>query len=293
MIIGKEYISEMRKALDEFCDEIHRFHVEQGSNWANDSPAAKEVGGSKGAASLVTAWSHAALLIESGSEHLSSFIHAVEEPVQPIACWTCVRSMLEPCSVSLWLLDPDIDARTRIGRSFAIRYEGMDQFLKYARVTSKDDGFLQPIKDRIREVEREALDLGYPKIRDKTGKRRIGIGQRMPSATELIRMMLNQESMYRLLSAVAHGHNWAIRELSYGPVKGKDYRSSLGGAPVRMFEKTVHPGKIAWLGLISIESIARPVWFRCRYAGWNKERMKRILDRTFDRLKARESLRFW
>ena len=33
----------------------------------------------------------------------------------------------------------------------------------------------------------------------------------MPSATEVIKLMLDEEVMYRILSAVAHGHNWAIR----------------------------------------------------------------------------------
>ena len=293
MVIGKEYISAMLKTLDAFCDEIHKFHIDQGSDWAINSPAAKEFGGSKRPESLVTAWSQAALLVESGSEHLSSFIQAIEEPVQSIACCTCVRSMLEPCSLSSWLLDPGIDARTRIGRSFAVRYEGMNQFIKYARATRKSNAFMQPMKKRIREVEMEALKLGYPKITDRAGKRRLGIGQRMPSATELVKKMLDQEAMYRLLSAVAHGHDWAIRELSYGPVKGQDHRSSIGGSPVTMFEKTVDPKKIAWLGLISLGSLSRPVWYKCLYAGWDKERMKEILDRAFDSLSAREGPRFW
>ena len=44
-------------------------------------------------------------------------VKTITEPMEPIACWTCIRSMLEPCARAAWMLDPSIDADTRIKRT--------------------------------------------------------------------------------------------------------------------------------------------------------------------------------
>ena len=74
-----------------------------------------------------------------------------------------------------------------------------------------------------------------PPIVNKKGKR-LGIGQKMPSATEVVKLMLDEEEMYRLLSAVTHGHDWAIRGLGFSPVLEGDLRPAVGGVPVTMFK---------------------------------------------------------
>ena len=93
----------------------------------------------------------------------------------------------------------------------------------------------------------------------------------MPSATEVISLMLDEEEMYRLLSAVTHGHDWAIRGLGFRPVPKSDLRPDVGGVPVTMFEKQVDVAKLALLGLIAAKAFARPVWDQCNYAGWDNE----------------------
>ena len=75
---------------------------------------------------------------------------------------------------------------------------------------------MQSSEKRSDEVEQVALKLGYPPIVDKKGKR-LGIGQK-PSATEVVKLMLDKEEMYRLLSAVTHGQGWAIRWIGFSPV---------------------------------------------------------------------------
>ena len=76
---------------------------------------------------------------------------------------------------------------------------------------------IQGTKDRIDEVEQDALETGYAPI------------AKMPSATDVIKQMLDEEEMYRLLSAVTHGHNWAIRGLVFSPVLEGDLRPDVGG----------------------------------------------------------------
>ena len=214
--LGPDYLPEMREALSRFCNEIRSFHADHGNDLTPGSPAVHEKAVSPRPESLVTAWSQSALLIESGGEHVTAFVKTITEPMELIACRTCVRSMLESCALASWLLDPRINARTRVGRVFALRYEGMKQELKFVRATGGSGEDLQSLEKRSDEVEQVALKLGYPPIVNKKGKQ-LGIGQKMPSATEVVKLMLDEEEMYRLLSAVTHGHGWAIRGLGLQP----------------------------------------------------------------------------
>ena len=126
-----DYLATMRGAVSTFCTEIVNFIQTQGAEPAPASQAETEQAVFPRPESVVTARSFATSLVESGGEHTMAFVKTITEPVEPIACGTCVRSMLEPCSLAAWLLDPSIDARTRVGRAFALRYEGMKQQLKY------------------------------------------------------------------------------------------------------------------------------------------------------------------
>lgn len=137
-----------------------------------------------------------------------------------------------------------------------------------------------------------AVSLYYEPVVNSQYKR-VGIGLRMPSATELIKLMLNEEESYRLLSAVAHGHSWAIRQLAF-KAKGDDGRDlSAGGVPVSNFEKTVRVDYLAYLGLVAANAWAKPLWHQCLYFAWDKDRLTALLDSTFDKLHAAPGVRFW
>ena len=207
----------MRESLDSLRKDIADFHADLGVDWCPDSRAAVEFSQAKIPDLVTTNWSSSFFLIELGFEHLSSLIRTMEEPLCPLACGTCVRSMLESCSIASWLLQPNITPHERIGRGYAYRYSGMEQYAKYLRENHPGSSALDQLKGRICEVEREAVSLGYTEVANKEGKR-IGIGRRMPSATEVIKLMLAHGGYYRILSAVSHGHNWAIRSLGFALV---------------------------------------------------------------------------
>lgn len=293
--LGPDYLRVMREALCRFYEEIRSFHADHGNDLAPGSPALKERVASPHPESLVTAWSMTTLLIEFGAQHVSAFVKTITAPVEPIASLTCVRSLLESCALASWLLDPSLDARTRVRRVFAIRYEEMEQSRKYVQAAGGNNNHLkviQELRDRVVKVEQDAQNLGYSRVVDRKGKR-IGIGEKMPSATEVINLMLDEESHYRLLSAVAHGHNWAIRELSFSPVPNGQRRPDIGGVPVTMFEKTVDVEKLAVFGLTVAKAFAKPVWYKCNYAGWDQKRLIGVLESIFDELRAQSSCRFW
>ena len=284
MKLTPAYLSVMREALSRFCEEIGSFHADHGNDLTPGSQAVHEQAASPRPEPLVTAWCQAALLIELGSDHITAFVKTITEPMESFACLTCIRSMLEPCALASWLLDPRIDAHTRVGRGLALRYAGLEQQLKLIRADAESENYLQEIqgiKDRIDEVDQDALETGYASI------------AKMPSATDVIKLMLDEESTYRLLSAVTHGHNWALMALGLTCAPEGDPSPDVGGVSVTMFKKTVDVDKLALLGFIAAETFAKPVWDKCNYAGWDKERLIGVLDSTFDKLGLRASKRFW
>ena len=143
-----------------------------------------------------------------------AFTKTISEPAQSIAPWTIARSVLEASALSSWLLDTKINAHERVRRSLALRYEGLSQQAKFIKSLGQPT---EIVNKRIEEIELTAEELGFPKIRNKKNER-IGIGQVMPFVTEIIRDTLNEESQYRLYSAMAHSHSWAYTQLSYRKV---------------------------------------------------------------------------
>ena len=283
MELTPAHLSVMREALSRFCDEIRSFHADYGNGFSPGSQAVHEQAASPRPQSLVTAWGQAAQLIELGDDHITAFVKTITEPMEAFACLTCIRSMLEPCALASWLLDPRIDAHTRVGRVFARRYAELEQQLKFIRA-AESENYLQKIqrtKDRIDEVEQDALETGYAPI------------AKMPSATDVIKLMLDEESAYRLLSAVTHGHSWALTALGFTRAPEGDPSPDVGGVSVVMFEKTVNVTNLALSGLIMARAFAKPVWDKCNYAGWDKERLIGVLDSTFDELLAKPTERFW
>jgi hypothetical protein len=238
--------------------------------------------------SIVTAWSIASLLLEVGAEHVSAFVKTITEPVEAIASWTCVRSMLESCALAAWVVDPAIDAETRVKRTFAYRYEGLEQQIKFANAAALDASEIAKARNQMDKLESDAQSLGFLVLRDRNGKR-IGVAIPMPSATELIGKVLDHEKMYRILSAVAHGHSWAITQLGFK----QSAVSSLGGVPTQGLEKQISFLGMAMLSLCTATSFARPLWSQCRYFGWDKDRLEELFENVADRMQINLGPRFW
>ena len=162
---------------------------------------------------LKTAYAQGSILVEVAADHLIAFTRAFTEPVLTISSWTCVRAILESGAIASWLLDPKIERKIRVQRSFAFRYEGLIQQVKFGRSTGDENNIKDAIL-RVDEVEEKALEIGFERVLDKNGKR-IGIAMQMPSTTQLVNEILREESSYRLLSAIAHAHPWALQQMSF------------------------------------------------------------------------------
>lgn len=284
-------VDSLRETLDEFFHGVAKFSIDQGALPATDSQFSSEQAEFPRPETIVTGPAIASQLIESSGEHISAFIKTITKPIEPIACWTCVRSILESSAIAAWLLDPSINAYTRVGRIFALRYEGLEQQRKFVRAIDPSGEAPEEMKERIDCIEQHALDLGYTKVNNKKG-RRIGIGQKMPSSTDIIKLMLDEEVMYRLLSAVAHGHTWAITLLAF-KVVSQTGDPHMGAVPIHTLEKKLDARSLAELGLCAAKAFARPVWHHCCYFGWDKAKLAMLLDTVFDNLQVERVARFW
>jgi hypothetical protein len=202
--------------------------------------------------------------------------------------------MLESCALSSWLLDPKIDVRTRVQRSFAWQYEGLEQQLKYVRADGLyDDKAANRIERAIDQLEDICIKLGYPPVQDRN-RRRIGIGQRMPSATEVVRIVYESESAYRLTSSFVHGHEWAMGRMSFrlAPERSTSPERDLSDGVVRMVNDALPSNLILLIQMAGI-IFAKPAWHHCCLFGWDRIMMRRILDHWADTRSVKPDARFW
>ncbi len=285
--IDAKLIAGFRQGLEILTTEVADFIRSQDRDPLPGSQATRELLAFPHEDALSVSWSSAFILIELGAEHVSVFLKTLKAPIENIACCTCIRSMLEACSIGAWLVDPAIDPEIRAKRAFAYRYEGMSQQLTLAQTVKANPGEIQKCKDRIDQVENRACALGFPKVVNKRGER-IGIGQQMPSATSIIELVMGDPHAYRLLSAVAHGHMWAITQLCYK--KAESIKPSPG---YYHLEKSLNIKGFAMLSVSAISALSRPVWNLSRYFGWDLLRIEEIFEKAADAMELDNSFRFW
>jgi hypothetical protein len=257
------------------------------------SPLALDLASATRPESIATAVSIGDLALEYAADHLSAFARLMSEPIEVLACFTCIRSMLEMSAIGAWVLDPAISSHDRVQRVFAKRFEGLEQQLKFGRCSSLDARKISDIENRIQHIESEALLAGYPKYRSPKNGRITAVGMPMPGATDMIRDVLDDEWLYRLLSAVAHGEHWAIVQLGFENVTGQQGSFSLGATQMSRFRKAVSTNCFALLGLHGFLAFGRVLWNKARYSGWPLPAVRSILDEVADAMSAKPDVRFW
>jgi hypothetical protein len=263
-------VTRMVQALVNLHDKTGRILDGYGHDPSPGSQAADELNEFDNPEFIRVAYAQANMLMEGAADHLTAFVKTVTEPVQTVAPWTCVRAAIECGALASWLLDPSLDMRTRVQRSFAFRYKGLSEQVKFARVSS-NSADVDKANTRIDEVEQDALQLGFPRLADRRG-RRTGIAQNMPSNTEVIKIALDEEATYRLLSAMIHAHPWAVQKLSFRRVDGEI---------TSLVEKNLEPESVAFLCVKVAHAFANPLQLKLQLFGWPTESIKSIVDSTF------------
>ncbi len=274
----QEMIGELIKLFDKTGDFINGYE----NNFLDTSQAAREFETFVDKESVKTVYAQGSILIEVSADHLMALNKVLSEQAQTIASWTCTRSILEASALSAWLFNPQITIQERVQRSFAFRYEGLRQQSKFGDSIGQTSDVLS-VNNRIQDVENKAISLGYSPVQDRRG-RRIGIGQQMPSITELVNLTLNRESMYRLLSAFAHAHPWAMQQGSF------EIASDGSGI---FAEKSLSAISVAALCSLGASSFAHSVWFKTLLFGWDIDKLREIFQASFDTIPIPPEERFW
>jgi hypothetical protein len=244
-------------ALQAFLDQSVVLWNQPGDQPAPHSQAALELAGFARSESIGTAYSQATLVFESAADYSMALVKTLTPPGQSIACWGCARSIVESAALATWLWDTKINARQRVQRSLAFRHESLIQQLKLARA-SKGHLNEEKIKQRLEDVEKTALELGMAKREAKKGSKRIVLDLEMPSVTQIIIDILSKEEDYRLLSAIVHGHTWAIQALALTGIEGE--QEIFPGVKGKYFEKHLDYSHINFLCIEAIRVFHMQSW---------------------------------
>ena len=286
-------VIEIVRTLNDLIDDTSRFMNEFGGEPTPNSPAIAELKTFERAQSVMTALSQGVLLSEVAADQLMTLVRSLTEPVQTISPWTCLRAILESSALAVWFLEPNIGVRMRVQRSFAFRFEGLEQQRKWMRIAHASK--LEKVKSRINSVEQVAVSLGYDRIIDRN-KKLIGLGQVMPSVTEIIKDTFDEEATYRLLSAIAHGHHWALTQLGFRLMDENQENNSNWtkvADSTHALEKNLEPNMAGYVCLKAVIAFTKSFWCMCRYCGWWNERTENMFDQAYDRMNIRTELRCW
>jgi hypothetical protein len=275
-------ISTVRFLIDETARIVNQYNSEP----TVDSPAMQERKSFPNEELIKDVHYRGNLSMEAAADHLMVFADSISEPAKTIAPWTCVRGLLESSALAVWFLDPDIDAKTRVGRCFAFRYSGFTEQIKYFQV-EKVFSQVNKVNQRIKKVENDAISLGYPQLLNK--KQDVcGIAQPMPNIVELIGTTLDREGEYRLLSGVAHGHHWATSQFGF-----RVSEENLDGQKIKAFVKYLHPEGVVFATNIAVTSFAKVFWYLSELYGWDRKETIGLLDKVYDQLSYNAKSRFW
>ena len=163
--------------------------------------------------SVATAFSQGVLATEVAVDHLHALDLLVVAQESSLAPWTCARGLLEAAATATWLLDIRIDATEQVGRSMAMRYETLMAQRKLANVDGTA-ALVSEIDRRVEEIARIAMQLGYPPINDRNG-RRISIGRQKPSITDMIDQQLDLGKIGQIFSGIARCDTVTVSQLQF------------------------------------------------------------------------------
>lgn len=281
-LTSRDDVDRMRSVLRALLDDTAAFVNEAGPYPAPGSIADREQGDGGDAEQTEAAYLQGNLLFESAVDHVFALTRLLVAPVTSVAPWTCVRGGLEAAAIACWLMADSISPEERISRSFANRYEGLSQQVKLARAIGDTPGCEKTLR-RIDEVEAKARSLGYPVVVNNKGKRN-GIGQQMPQTTSLIGHVLGEEEFYRILSAMAHGHNFALIRLGFfAPDASKP----------TLLKKGMNSDAAGILLATSADIVAKPIWARSVLLGHDTGRLGSLLLARYREIGLADSRHFW
>lgn len=237
---------------------------------------------------FVNAMTIADLSFQYTHDHLSLFVNLLTGSVDPITSCTIIRSLLETAAIGAWAVDPRIDTIARVSRIYAIRFESIIQQLEVLKCTAGiAPTDIDKTAARIDVLASDAISHGLTV--DRAKGRVKSVGTRKPGPTKMVKEVLNAEWIYRLLSAVAHGHHWALRDIGFAKVE-EEGKTSSGG---NLYKKRNFTEAVLFVGLHGFLAYSRLLWNVIGYRERSRLKFEELLETTTDRLSVANDLRFW
>lgn len=233
---------------------------------------------------LETSLSLGAQALEHAADHLFALSDTCLSPVKPFAAFTLARGVLESAATALWVFDPDIEGKERVERGMSLRLVGLEDQKKMSRVNPAGpdtDEVTRKIASRIEDMMTAAGARGVEPHRNRRTKVD-GFGSKMPTRLELASRLPGGEFDYRLLSAVAHGHSWALIGVAFQPSEKEN-----------MAVKRPKPIVLIYVCWRAIEFFARALWAQVYLHGWKSGPFARLLEETYDSIGLVPERRFW
>lgn len=262
-------------------DSVKQFliesHIYLGSDFPNptsESRFRKELDTFVDRNALENTYAQSNLTLGTATDHLEGFCKLVQAD-HAIAPFVCIRASLEANAIASWLLEDMKDTRERVARGLALRHKGLlDQKRYCVRNRPERVGELNRI---INSIKKTASKLDLPV--DERERSDDLVARKMPNITDLVKIALNQEADYRLLSSVAHGHHWAIntmcRRKKPGTEKGEIFSVVL--------EQHLYPEVVcllASMGLNAAQEARRRQFVQYGYSTVELEALKVYCDRS-------------
>lgn len=258
----------MRETLSRFLSAQSVYTRGQPKAPAKPSFAYLEEEVSQKPESTRTAFYTALLLHDLAVEHARLFLRGLDEKL-PLAVCSSVRVVLENTALALWLLDLGIGAPQRICRVFRYRYRGLDQQRRIRVDRGKDT---RAIEAKIRRLGQEATNLGV-RVGEKRGLPTLA---RLPAYTDLIAKRDKPFGvLYRVLSAIQHGHDWAIREWCYELGERTADTEGVANAETK---KVVHPQYMALASSSIVVDLSSLVLQMAAFMGWDIDLYYRLVE---------------
>src|SRR5215217_7687430 len=110
--LSVHHLEQMRDALGQLRDRLAAHGLPYGTDPQPGSIAESEIRNFHRPESIHTAQSQAWILVEVAADQLTALVKTLTEPVETVAPYTCVRSLLEGAALACWLFDPGLIPRS-------------------------------------------------------------------------------------------------------------------------------------------------------------------------------------
>ena len=287
-MISYDQVAEAAVVLTSLPDEFQRAIEGYGQKPLIGSRGWRELENCPAPEHLEAAHSSGVQSLWVGADHAAALARALSGEWLSYSPWACARAVLESCSVSSWLFDPDVGYPERVARSLNLRLRDLTGQIRYVKNESEMPEEVRLYAERrIEHLRNAAKLLGIAEKLARNGKF-IGFSEGVPSHTEIIGafdMKRPAPSLgYSLLSAAAHGESWAVRSLGSETIFGGSQAISVG---------SLRPEYAMLLIIHAVQDLSYPAWEMSVLFGWDLRVVESILNKAFDQVQIVEPLRFW